>query len=66
MQAIAVRRLGEPPSSARLYLDGKRVSRRVWDESHLGRRTDSHCSRMEDRKDGSVLVREFHCIRLGL
>lgn len=63
MNAMRVRRLSDSPSDARLYLDGKRVSREAWEMAHSGRRTDSYHSRMQDRRDGSVVVREFHCIR---
>ena len=64
MNATRVRRLSDPVSAGRLYLDGRRVSRAVWDAAHLGRRTDSHSSRIETRPDGSVIVREYHCIRV--
>lgn len=64
MQAMKVRRLSDPPSKVRCYLDGKQVSRLRWDAAHFGRRTDSYVSRMETRRDGSVVVREFHCIRV--
>lgn len=39
MQAMSVRRLGTNPTRAMLFLDGKRVSKLVWDRAHLGRRT---------------------------
>lgn len=61
MEAMSVRRLSE--SQARYYLDGRRVSRADWDAAHLGRRIDTIGSRTHTRKDGSVLVRAFHCIR---
>jgi hypothetical protein len=64
MQAMRVRRLSDAPSSARLYLDGKRVTRAKWEAAHLGRRTDTHCTRITTRKrDGAEIVREYHCIR---
>jgi hypothetical protein len=64
MQAMKVRRLSDSPRNARRYLDGRRVSRDDWDRAHFGRDTDSYASRMETRRDGSVVVREFHCIRV--
>jgi len=64
MQAMRVRRLGDPPSAARLYLDGRRVSRLEWDAQHLGRSIDSVALRMETKRDGRVIVREYHCIRV--
>jgi hypothetical protein len=64
MQAMTVRRLSESHSKARLYIDGKRVSKLKWDGAHLGRSTDAYASRTETRKDGSAIVREFHCIRV--
>ena len=64
MQAMRVRRLSDPPSAARLYLDGRRVSRLQWDAQHLGRSIDSVASRMETKRDGRVIVREYHCIRV--
>ncbi len=63
MQAMRVRRLSDLPSEARLYLDGKRVSRDKWNYAHSGKRIDTLCSRMQTRRDGSVVVREYHCIR---
>ena len=63
MQAMRVRRLGDAPSAARLYLDGRRVSRLEWDAQHLGRSIDSVVLRMETKRDGRVIVREYHCIR---
>lgn len=64
MQAMRVRRLSDPESKARLYLDGKRVSREAWNYAHWpAKRTDTYCSRMQTRKDGSILVREYHNIR---
>ncbi len=65
MQAMRVYRLADGPGTARLYLDGKRVARRELEESHHGRRTDSYASRMQTRRDGSTVVREYHCIRVG-
>lgn len=64
MQAMQVRRLGDSEGSSRLYIDGRRVSRKDWERLHYGRRTDTYGSRMETRKDGSILVREYHCIRV--
>lgn len=64
MQAMKVRRLADSPAKARRYLEGRRVSRDDWDRAHFGRATDTYCSRMETRRDGSVLVREFHYIRV--
>ncbi len=63
MQAMAVRRLGDSPSNARLYLDGKRVSRLTWDVAHLGKRIDTIGTRISSRRDGGEIVREYHCIR---
>ncbi len=63
MQAMRVRRLSDAPSSARLYLDGKRVSRLTWDAAHLGRSVECIASRITRRRDGAELVREYHCIR---
>lgn len=64
MQAMRVRRLSDSPSSARLYLDGRRVSRLAWDTAHFGRRTDTYGSRISTRKrDGAEIVREYHYIR---
>jgi len=57
MQAMRVRRLSDAPSNARLYLDGRRVSRAAWDAARFGRRTDCYASRIESRRDGSELVR---------
>jgi hypothetical protein len=62
MQCMAVRRLSDRPSQSRYYIDGRRVSRLAWDTAHLWRRVECCASRMEDRKDGSVIVREYHCI----
>jgi hypothetical protein len=64
MQAMKAYRLSDGPSPKRLYLDGKRVSRDTWRSEHFGRGTDSYASRMETRRDGSVIVREHHCIRV--
>lgn len=65
MQAMLVRRLSDHPRDARLYLDGKRVSRLTWDAAHLGRAIDSVSSRIETRKrDGAEIVREYHSIRV--
>ncbi len=64
MQAMRVRRLADSPASARLYLDGRRVSRADWDTAHFGRDTDTYASRMQTRRDGSIVVREYHCIRV--
>jgi len=64
MQAMSVRRLSDPPSAARLYLDGRRVSRLEWDAQHLGRSIDSVVLRMETKRDGRIIVREYHCIRV--
>ena len=64
MQAMRVRRLGDAPSAARLYLDGRRVSRLEWDAQHLGRAIDSIASRTETKRDGRVIVRDYHCIRV--
>ena len=66
MNAIRVYRLSDNPTRGRLYLDGKRVSPAAWHTAHYGRRTDSYHSRMFDRSDGSVIVREYHCIRISL
>lgn len=63
MQAMKVRRLSDSPRSARLFLDGKRVSRTAWNAAHFGRRTDTYASRMFTRRDGAECVREFHYIR---
>lgn len=63
MQALKVRRLSDSESAARYYLDGKRVSRSGYEEAHYGRDTDAYSSRMHTRKDGSIVVREFHFIR---
>lgn len=64
MNAMRVRRLSDPPSAARLYIDGRRVSRLSWDAAHLGRRIDCIGSRITTRKrDGAEIVREHHCIR---
>ena len=63
MIALRVRRLSDSPADARRYLDGKRVDRDTWDAAHFWRDTDSYCTRMETRRDGSEIVREFHCIR---
>ena len=65
MQAMRVRRLGDPPSAARLYIDGRRVSRLEWDAQHLGRSIDSVASRTETKRDGRIIVREYHCIRVS-
>jgi hypothetical protein len=62
MHAMTVRRLSDPPSKARRYLDGKQVTRTQWDAAHLWRDTYAYGSRMETRKDGSVIVREHHLI----
>ena len=64
MQAMRVRRLGDAPSAARLYLDVRRVSRLEWDAQHLGRAIDSIASRTETKRDGRVIVRDYHCIRV--
>ena len=64
MQAMKVRLLSDSPANARRYLDGRRVSRDEWRAAHFQRTTDTYCSRMETRRDGSVLVREFHYIRV--
>lgn len=64
MQAMRVRRLSDHPSDARLYLDGKRVSRKAWDAAHSGRTIDSLASRISTRRDGSEIVRDYHCIRV--
>lgn len=64
MEAMKVYRLSDGPTSARRYINGQRVSRGAWDAAHLGRRTDTYASHMETRRDGSVLVREYHCIRV--
>ena len=61
--AMRVRRLSDSDSAARLYIDGRRVSRATWETAHFWRCTDSYASRMFTRKDGSVIVREYHCIR---
>ena len=66
MQALRVRRLSDRDNQSRLYLEGKQVSRATWDAVHAGKRLDTFMSRMETRKDGSVLVREWHCIRREL
>ena len=64
MQAMQVRRLSDGVlCGSRLYLDGIRVNRARWQNAHTGTRTDTYASQMETRKDGSVLVREYHCIR---
>jgi hypothetical protein len=63
MQAMRVYRLGDNHMSGRLYIDGKRVSRKQWDTSHLGRRLDTFQTRIKTRKDGSEMVREYHCLR---
>jgi len=65
MQAMSVRRLSDSPRTARLYLDGKRVSRTAWETAHFGRRTDAYASRITTRKkDGAEIVREYHYIRV--
>ena len=64
MQAMKVRRLSDSQRDARLFLDGRRVSRATWDSAHAGRATDSYASRMFTRRDGAECVREFHCIRV--
>ncbi len=64
MNAMRVYRLADGTNYARLYLDGRRVSRTDWQAAHSGRNTDAYASRMETRRDGSVIVREFHCIRV--
>lgn len=64
MQAMKVYRLADGPNSARRYLDGKQVSRDAWQAAHYGRDTDTYASRMQTRKDGSVIVRQYHSIRV--
>lgn len=64
MNAMTVYRLADGPRNARRYLDGRQVSRNAWDAAHWGRHTDSYTSRMETRRDGSILVRQYHCIRV--
>lgn len=64
MQAMRVRRLSDPPSAARLYLVGRRVSRLAWDAAHIGRSIDCIGSRISSRADGAEIVREYHCIRV--
>jgi len=63
MQAMKVYRLADGPLAARRYLDGKRVGIDAWNVAHYGRHTDTYASRMFTRKDGSVIVREYHSIR---
>lgn len=63
MQAMRVYRLADGPHAARLYLDGRRVTAGAFENAHFGRITDTYVSRMGTRKDGSVIVREYHCIR---
>jgi hypothetical protein len=63
VQAMEVRRLSDAPRESRYYLDGVRVSRRKWDEMHLGKRTDTYASRIETRRDGAEIVRHYHHIR---
>lgn len=62
MQAMRVRRLSDPDSSARYYLDGRRVSRGAWDLAHYGKHLDTFQSRIQTRHDGSEIVREYHQI----
>ena len=68
-QAMKVYRLADStgterdPSATRYYLDGKRVSRSQFGAASFMRRTDSYCSRLETRRDGCTVVREFHNIR---
>lgn len=62
MQAMRVRRLSDAPSAARLYIDGRRVSRLAWDAAHVGRAIDCIGSRISTRRDGAEIVREYHCI----
>jgi len=64
VNAMKVYRLADGPRKARRYLDSRRVSRLVWDAAHFGCASDSYASRMETRRDGSVIVREYHCIRV--
>ena len=65
MNALQVRRLGDQFYDARLYLDGKRVTHKVWNAAHLGRSIDSLATRITTRKsDGAEMVREYHCIRV--
>ena len=63
MQAMRTRRLSDSPRDARLYLDGKRVSRAAWDAAHFGRKIDTLASRITSRRDGAEIVREYHQIR---
>ena len=63
MQAMRTRRLSDSPRCARLYLDGKRVSRDAWEAAHYGRTIDTICSRITTRRDGAEIVREYHCLR---
>lgn len=64
MQAMKVYRLADGPVAARLYLDGRRVSRAEWRNAHCWRYTDCYATRTETRRDGSVIVRDYHNIRV--
>jgi hypothetical protein len=63
MQAMRVYRLADGPGKSRFYLDGRRVTPGAFENAHFQRMTDTYASRMETRRDGSVIVREYHCIR---
>lgn len=63
MNAMKVYRLADGPIACRRYIDGRRVSRAYWVAVHCGHDTDTYASRMQTRRDGSTLVREYHCIR---
>ena len=63
MQAMRVYRLADGPNRCRFYLDGRRVTPGAFENAHFQRATDTYCSRMETRRDGSVIVREYHNIR---
>jgi len=63
MNAMRVYRLADGAGRARLYLNGVRVDRSAWDTAHFWGSTECHASRMETRRDGSTVVREYHCIR---